>query len=135
GVVNLQHATGLGAVSQIAFNPVDGYCYVATSSPLLPVIMSQVQRVEPSGGTTALTFVPVIAQGFTIDDQGRWIFGGAGVQAPGIHRYDPNAQSPTLVYLDPGLGMNRHLLALGTNDVIVADQGTARRLPAGGGAS
>lgn len=127
GQVTPGHVSGLGVLSQIAYNPADGHCYVAAHSPLLPVVLSTVYRIEPGGGATQVGNVTLIAQGLTIDDRGRFIFGTqTAPQGAGLYRWRPG--SFALTYLGPGFGQNRILQSLAdSSDVLIGEGLEVRR--------
>jgi len=126
GNVAAAYATGLGVGSQIAFNPVDGKCYVAVHSPFLTVVLSTVYRLDNAGPVQVGT-TPLIAAGFTIDDDGRWIFGTqTAVGNPGIYRHDSLGGTPT--YLGPGFGDNATLQSVAASqDILIAYGAQVRR--------
>lgn len=127
GGMNQNFVNNLGTLSQIAFNPFDGFCYVAAHSPILPVVLSQVFRLEPQNGAVQVGATPLIADGFTIDDQGRWIFGtSTAVGGPGLYRHDSSSTSPT--YLGPGFGTNSRLQSMAfSEDILIANAAEVRR--------
>jgi hypothetical protein len=86
GTIDMNHATGFGMAQQLAYNPTDGLVYLAEYTPVLPVIQSQIWRIEPTGGATNVGNVAVVASGLAIDDQGRFYFFGNGVSAYGLFR-------------------------------------------------
>ncbi|MAG55654.1 MAG: hypothetical protein CMJ83_05115 [Planctomycetes bacterium] len=127
GTVTPNHVTNVGLISQLAYNPADGFCYFAASSPVLPVIMSSVHRIEPNGGSTQIGNVPLIVRGLTITDDGRFVFGAqASVTGPGLFRWTPGTAA--IVPLGPGFGQNAILQSLArTGDVLIADGFEVRR--------
>lgn len=126
GNIDPAYATGLGASSQIAFNPADGKCYAAFNSPILPVVLSTVYRLDASG-PVQVGITPLIAAGFTIDDTGRWIFGtSTAVGGPGLYRQDSSTAMP--IPLGPGFGNNAILQSIAfSQDVLIADGAEVRR--------
>jgi len=125
GVVDLDHAVFFGDTGQMAYHPLDGHVYVVETQPILPVINSTVHRIEPGGGATMVVNVPVVAEGFTIDNAGNMFFGGMGLQGPGLYMLP--AGSTSLVFVGPGFGGNEILQALVSGDVLIADANEVRR--------
>ena len=125
GVVDSAYATGLGRASQIAFNPQDGHCYVAFHSPVLPVVLSRIYKLD-SSGPVQVGSTPLIAEGFAIDDDGRWIFGtNVSVGGPGIYKQLPGS---SLMFFGLGFGSNSTIMSMaGNDDVLIADGLEVRR--------
>jgi len=125
GVVDGSFVTNLGTCSQIAFNPLDGSCYVATHSPMLPVINSQIYRLDPQNGAIPSGSVQLLAGGFTFDDSGRRIFGTTtAVGGSGLYRQDTGS----LTFLGTGFGTNSVLQSIAfSNDILIAHGGAVRR--------
>ena len=120
GTLDPYHAVGFGdSCGELAYNPMDGLVYLVDNIPVLPVINSRVWRIEPAGGATQLYNVPVVAEGFTIDNGGQMIFGGMGTNGLGLYRFDPLSAQTT--YLGPGFGNNRVLQSLVFGDILIAD--------------
>jgi hypothetical protein len=120
GVIEYDHAAGLGAAGQIAYDPADGLVYLVTVEPNAQE--STVWRIEPAGGATFIQTVGMKAEGFTIDNHGKWYFGGKGTQGEGLYLQDVNA----LLFLGtipPGTsGFEEHwvLQSLVSDDVLIA---------------
>lgn len=123
-----QFVSGIGALSQIACNPTDGYCYVASWAPLLPVVLSSIWRIDPVQGAMPAGSVTLIASGFTIDDAGFMYFGTqTALQGPGLFRHDPNGPSGNASFLSPGYAQNAILQSLVSGDVLIAGGNEVRR--------
>lgn len=113
--------SGLGVLSQIASSPLDGMCYVASYSPLLPVVNSMIWRIDPNAGATQSGSVALIASGFAIDNDGMFYFGTqTGLQGSGLYRHDPSGPSGNATYLGPGFSSNAILQSLPSGDVLIA---------------
>jgi hypothetical protein len=123
GVVHPGHAGPFGHVGELATNPTDGAVYLVTYAPLLPVIHSDVYRIEPTGGATHVGGVVVVADGFTIDDQGHFYFGGMGLSGPGLYvaKAPAGGFGAEPQFVSPGFGANAELQSLVTGDVLIAD--------------
>ena len=94
GTVVPQFVSGLGSLSQIAYDPADGYCYIAAWAPILPVVLSNIWRIDPVQGAVAAGSVSLIASGFTIDDAGLMYFGTqTALQGAGPLRPRPSGPS------------------------------------------
>jgi hypothetical protein len=121
GVVVPQFVSGLGALSQIAYDPADGYCYVASWAPLLPVVLSSIWRIDPVQGAVPAGSVGLIASGFTIGNAGLMYFGTqTALQGPGLYSHDPNGPSGNATWRSPGHAQNAILQSLVSGDVLIA---------------
>lgn len=130
GQVVPDHSGGFGNVGQLAYNPTDGFVYLVAFNPILPVLSSEVWRLEPNGGATMVFHVNLTASGFTIDNQGVFYFGGGGVQGPGIYAAKPPTPFPpalTVTFQTAGFGDNAILQALTGGDVLIADGDEVQR--------
>jgi hypothetical protein len=125
GAVFLDHAVFFGDTGQMAYHPLDGRVFIVETQPMLPVINAIVWRIDATGGATQIMNVPVVAEGFTIDNQGNMYFGGMGIQGQGLYRKPANGLA--LQYLGPGFGNNRILQSLVSGDVLIADGNEVRR--------
>jgi hypothetical protein len=126
GTVVPNFISGIGAISQIAYNPTDGGCYAASYSPLLPVVNSMVSLLDPNTGAVQVGNVAAIVEGLTIDDTGRFYIGtNTGLSGPGLYSGSPGGN---LTYHGPGFGRNRILQSLArTGDVLIGDANEVRR--------
>ena len=128
GTVVPQFVSGLGSLSQIAYDPADGYCYVASFAPILPVVLSSIWRIDPSQGAVAAGSVSVIASGFTIDNAGLMYFGSqTALQGAGLYRHDPSGPSGNATFLSPGFAQNAILQSLVSGDILIAGGNEVRR--------
>lgn len=128
GAVTANWASGLGALSQLTYNPRDGYCWIASWSPLLPVVNSRLWRLDPTVGPQPAGSVPLIASGFTIDDGGRMYFGTqTAVPGAGLYRHDPNGPAGNLQFLGSGFAQNAILQSLPSGDVLIGGGAAVRR--------
>ena len=120
--------SGLGALSQIAYDPVDGYCYIASWSPMLPVVLSRIWRIDPVLGAVQAGTVDLIASGFTIDNNGSMLFGTqTALQGAGLYFHDPNGPPGNATFLSPGFAANAILQSLVSGDVLIAGGNEVRR--------
>ena len=139
GTVFEEHATGFGRMGQLAYDPTDGFVYLVDNNPILPVVLSHVWRLEPSGGATNVFEVDVVAEGFSIDDTGALWLGGGGIQGPGLYRAEAPSIGPIgggIAQADlqsRGFGLNAVLQSLRSGDVLIASGDEVRRfVPATG---
>lgn len=123
GGVHTGFVGGIGKLSQLAYNPADGFCYVAAHDPALTVVHATIHRIDPASGAVPVGGVNLIPEGFTIDDAGRMYFGTDG----GLYTHDPAGPAGNLTFLDAGHELNRHLLALVSGDVLIAGWLDVRR--------
>jgi hypothetical protein len=128
GVATPQFVGGLGALSQIAYDPVDGYCYVAAWAPILPVVISTIWRIDPGQGAVAAGSVNLIPSGFTIDDAGMMYFGTqTALQGAGLYRHDPNGPSGNATFVSPGFADNAILQSVVSGDVLIGSGNQVQR--------
>jgi hypothetical protein len=128
GGVTPHFVSGLGALSQITYNPTDGYCYIASWAPVLPVVLSQIWRIDPVQGALPAGSVTLIASGFTIDNAGLMYFGTqTALQGAGLYRHDPNGPSGNATFLSPGFAQNAILQSLVSGDILIGGGNEVRR--------
>jgi hypothetical protein len=128
GAVVPQFVNNLGSLSQIAYDPADGYCYIASWSPLLPVVLSSIWRIDPVQGAVAAGSVNLIASGFTIGNSGLMYFGTqTALQGAGLYSHDPSGPSGNATILSPGFGQNAILQSLVSGHVLIASGNEVRR--------
>ena len=125
GIVDLDHAVFFGDTGQMAYHPLDGRVFIVENTPVLPVINSVVWRIDTTGGATQVMNVPVVATGFTIDNDGNMYFGGMGIQGPGLYRKPANGNN--LQFMGAGFGNNEILQSLVSGDVLIASGNEVRR--------
>jgi hypothetical protein len=122
---------GLGRLSQIAFNPVDGLCYVAAHYPALSATISTVYRIDPLAGAVGVGTVNLLAEGFTIDDAGTMYFGASS----GLYSHDPAGPAGNATFLSPGHAQNAVIQSLVSGDVLIAGTIDVRRWTPGSSAT
>jgi hypothetical protein len=123
-----QFVSNVGALSQVTYNPADGYCYIASWSPLLPVLISNVFRIDPVQGAVQVNFTSLIATGFSIDNAGLMYFGTqTGILGPGLYSHDPSGPGGNFTFLSPGFAQNAILQTLVTGDVLIGGLNEVRR--------
>jgi hypothetical protein len=128
GAVTPQFVTNVGALSQIAYDPADGYCYIASWSPILPVVLSNIFRIDPVQGAVQTGFVSLIASGFTIDNNGLMYFGTqTAILGAGLYSHDPNGPSGNATFLSAGFAQNAVLQSLVSGSVLIAGGNEVRR--------
>jgi hypothetical protein len=128
GTVVPQFVSNVGALSQVTYNPADGYCYIASWSPLLPVVLSNVFRIDPVQGAVQVSFVSLIASGYSIDNAGLMYFGTqTGLSGPGLYSHDPNGPGGNFTFLSTGFAQNAILQTLFTGDVLIGGLNEVRR--------
>ncbi len=120
GTIDYNFLTNIGAVGQLARNPADGLVYFTTYSPMLPVIYSTVSNIDQGGFVHQVGGVNVVAKGFTIDNAGKFYFGGMGLQGTGLYA-GAAASTISATFLDIGHGQNSVLEALTNGDILIAD--------------
>ena len=123
GTVVDDYATGFSSLGQLAYHPLEGVVYAVETTPVQPVILTTVHRLNPNGGLPVSFTVNVVADGFTIAGDGSFFFGGTGLQGPGLYRLDPPLVgiSNTPTFLGTGFGTNSLLEALPSGDVLIAN--------------
>lgn len=129
GAINENFVSNLGAIGQLARHPVNGLVYFTSYSPMLPVIHSTVHEITMSGAVMSAYSLTMVAKGLTIDNTGKFYFGGMGLLGSGLYVGTPNPGSLniSLAYLGSGHGQNEILQSLVNGDVLVADGMEVRR--------
>ena len=129
--------SGVGIIGQLTTNPVNGLVYVVERSPFILVILCNVWVLDPANGPSLVASFDVNGDGFTIDNAGRYHFGGIGINGQGVYSASPpfNAFVNTTTFASPGTGTNSQLAALvndiSANDILIADGFQVTRLPFG----
>lgn len=121
GTVFPADAGTFGVVGQLAYNPTDGFVYAVDYAPVLPVILSTVWRLEPTGGATQVFFVDVVADGMTIANDGTFYFGGMGLLGPGLYSSVPGGLGAVATLESSGFGSNSMLQSMTDGSVLIAD--------------